>query len=114
MKVHAVMAVILVQNIERALRFYRDILGFTVQDEREEWVVFREGIALYMTPEPLPEVNLNLNAVMITLIVDDVRAAFKELTQKGVAFFQAPTEESGRWFAAFRDTENNILRMVQD
>lgn len=113
MRFHGVMAMVLVQNIERALRFYHDILGFTVQDEQEDWVVFNEGVGLIVSPEPLPEINLNLNAVMITLMVHDVQSAFAEMTQKGVAFFQPPTLENGTWFATFRDTENNILRLVQ-
>lgn len=113
MRFHGVMAMTLVQNIERALRFYRDILGFTVQEEQEDWVLFNEGVGLYVSPEPLPELNLNLNAVMITLFVDDVEASFMELTQKGVAFFQPPTRDGGQMFATFRDTENNILRLVQ-
>jgi predicted enzyme related to lactoylglutathione lyase len=110
---HGVMATVLVQDIERALRFYGDVLGFTVQDEQEDWVIFNEGVGLVVSPDPLPELNLNLNAVMVTLLVDDVEAAFAELTRKGVAFFQPPTADNGQWFATFRDTENNILRLVQ-
>jgi len=108
-----VMAMVLVQDIERALRFYRDILGFTVQEEQEDWVVFNEGVGLQVSPEPLPEVNLNVNAVMVTLLVDDVRAAYNELTQKGVAFLVPPTDASGAVVATLRDTENNLLQLMQ-
>ena len=113
MRFHGVMAMTLVQDIERALRFYRDVLGFTVQDEQEDWVIFNEGVGLWLSPEPMADVNFNLNSVMLTLFVDDVEASFAELTQKGVAFFQPPTQENGQWFATFRDTESNILRLVQ-
>src|SRR5689334_998255 len=107
------MAMVLVQDIERALRFYRDTLGFTVQEEQEDWVVFNEGVGLRVSPEPLPEINLNLNAVIVTLLVDDVRAAFHELTQQGVAFFLPPTDAGGALLATFRDTENNLLQLMQ-
>lgn len=113
MRLQGLMAMVLVQDIERALRFYRDVLGFTVQDEQEDWVVFQEGVGLQMSPEPLPEVNVNINAVMVTLIVDDVQGAYAALTQKGVAFFVPPTESSGAVFATFRDTENNLLQLMQ-
>jgi predicted enzyme related to lactoylglutathione lyase len=113
MRFQGVTAMVLVQDIERALRFYRDILGFTVQEEQEDWVLFNEGVGLQIAPEPIPAVHVAVNAVMVTLLVDDVQAAFAELTQKGVPFFMAPTEAGGAVFASFRDTENNLVQMMQ-
>lgn len=113
MRFHGVVAMALVQDIERALRFYRDLLGFTVQEEQEDWVLFNEGVGLSVSPEPLPDLNVSLNAVQITLLVDDVEAAYAELTQKGVAFFLPPTDAGGAIFASFRDTENNLLQLMQ-
>jgi predicted enzyme related to lactoylglutathione lyase len=110
---HGVMAMALVQDIERATRFYRDILGFTIQEEQEDWVVFNEGVGLQVSPEPLPEVNLNVNSVQIALTVEDVEAAYAELIKKGVAFFLPPMESGGMIFATFRDTENNLLQLLQ-
>ena len=46
LRINGVMAMVMVQDIERALRFYRNVLGFTVQDEQEDWVVFNEGVSL--------------------------------------------------------------------
>ena len=112
-RIQGVMAMVLAQDIERALRFYRDVLGFTVQEEQEDWVVFQEGVGLRVAPDPLPEWSVNVNAVLITLMVDDVLATYSELTQKGVAFFMPPTEAGGAIFATFRDTENNLLQLMQ-
>ena len=113
MQIQGVMAMVLVQNIDRALRFYRDILGFTIQEEWEDSVLFAEGVGLHISPESLPELNLNINSVMITLFVEDVEKTFRELTEKGVAFFLPPTRESGAFFATFRDTENNLLQLME-
>ena len=113
MRFQGVMAMVLVQDIERAMRFYRDTLGFTVQEEQEDWVLFNEGVSLGLSPEPLPEASLALNSVIVTLIVDDVETSYAELTQQGVAFFLPPTTEGGITFATFRDTEGNLLQLVQ-
>jgi len=110
---HGVMAMVMVQDIERALRFYRDTLGFTVQDEQEDWVLFQEGVSLGLSPEPLPEANLAINAVMVTLIVEDVAACYNEMIQQGVAFFLPPTTDGGITFATFRDTEGNLLQLME-
>jgi catechol 2,3-dioxygenase-like lactoylglutathione lyase family enzyme len=108
-----VMAMVLVQDIERALRFYRDVLGFTIQAEQEDWVVFNEGVGLKVSDEPIPEINIAVNAVQVTLVVDDVEAVYAELTQKGVPFFLVPTDAGGAIFATFRDTENNLVQLMQ-
>lgn len=113
MQFNGVMAMVLVQDLERALRFYRDVLGFTVQEEQEDWVIFHEGVSLGLSPEPIPEVSLALNAVMVTLIVEDVEACYTELISHGVAFFLPPTSEGGTTFATFRDTEGNLLQLLQ-
>ncbi len=113
MRFNGVMAMVMVQDIERATRFYCGLLGFTIQEEQEEWVIFQEGVGLSLSPDPVPDVNLAINAVLVTLVVDDVRAAYQELTQKGVAFMLPPTEDGTAVFAAFRDTENNLLQLMQ-
>ncbi len=113
MQIQGVMAMVLVDNIERALRFYRDVLGFTVSFEEEDWVVFSEGVGLMLSPEPIPEINRNINAVSLSLMVESVEATFKELTAKGVAFFVPPTSDGSATFASFRDTENNLIQLMQ-
>ena len=113
MQIHGVMAMVMVQDIERSLRFYRDTLGFTVEDEQEDWVQFAEGVSLGLAPEPLPEASVALNAVIVTLIVADVTASYHELIAKGVAFFLPPTADGGLTFATFRDTEGNLLQLMQ-
>lgn len=112
MQINGVMAMVMVQDIERALRFYRDTLGFTVQDEQEDWVVFHEGVSLGLSPEPAPELNVAFNAVLITLVVDDVQAIYEELIEKGVAFFLSPNTEGATTFATLRDSEGNLMQLL--
>ncbi len=113
MRFHGVMAMVLVQDIDRATRFYRDILGFTIQDESEDWVVFNEGVGLQVSPEPLPENSVNINAVQVALTVENVHESYNELTKRGVPFYLPPMESGGMLFATFRDTENNLVQLVE-
>ena len=104
---------VLVQDMDRAIRFYRDTLGFTLQAEQEDWALFEERVGLMLYPEPLPLDNVNLNAVMLTLDVDDAHAAFHELVQKGVAFLVGPTDVGGAIVASFRDSEGNLMQFLE-
>lgn len=113
MRIDAVTTTVLVQDLDRALQFYRDTLGLTVTMEQEDWALFAEGVGLMLSPEPLPQDNLSLNAVMISLTVNNVHDAYHELIDKGVPFFVAPTDVGGAIVASFRDSEGNILQMIQ-
>ena len=86
MKADRVTAMVLVQDMDRAMRFYRDTLGFTITFEEEDWALFAENVGLMVSPEPLPQDNFNLNAVMITLNVADVPSGvyFLRVTAGGV------------------------------
>ncbi len=103
----------LVHDIERATRFYKDTLGLTIQAEAEDWVIFKEGVGLQASPEPLQEINLNINAVQIALMVEDVQSAYTTLTKAGVAFYLPPMESGGMMFATLRDCENNLVQLVE-
>jgi predicted enzyme related to lactoylglutathione lyase len=104
---------VLVQDIDRAIRFYRDLLGFTLRAEQEDWAIFDERVGLMLSPEPLPADNISLNAVMLTLNVEDVHAAYHELVTKGVAFLVGPTDVGGAIVATFRDSEGNLIQMLE-
>jgi predicted enzyme related to lactoylglutathione lyase len=113
MRFHGVMAMVLVEDVDRATRFYRDTLGFTIQDESEDWVVFNEGVGLQVSPEPLPEHSVAVNAVQIALTVESVHEAYDELIKRGVPFFLPPMESGGMTFATLRDTEGNLVQIVE-
>ena len=113
MRVNQVTAVALVQDIDRAIRFYRDKLGLTLQFEQEDWASFRENVGLMLSPEPLSDIGVNVNSVMLTLTVDDAHAAYHEMIENGVAFIVGPTDVGGAIIASFRDTEGNVLQLLQ-
>ena len=113
MKIDRVITMALVQDMDRALRFYRDTLGFQLDYEEEDWAIFTENVGLMLSPEPIPEDSVNLNALMLTLQVPDARAAYNELTTKGVAFLVPPTDVGGAVSATFRDSEGNLIQLIE-
>ncbi|MDE2127017.1 MAG: VOC family protein [Armatimonadetes bacterium] len=113
MQIEGVIATVMVTDIERAVQFYCDKLGFTIADETCSWVLFAEGVALRTAPEAMPDDAFRMNAVAITLAVTSVEQAWKELTSRGVAFYLAPTMQGGVCVAAFRDSENNVMELIE-
>ena len=114
MNIGRVTTTVLVQDMDRAVRFYRDILGLAVEFEQEDWAVLAHNIGLMLSPEPLPEDALRMNAVMLTLTVDDAHAAYHELIERGVPFIVGPTDVGGAIVASFLDPDGNAIQLIQE
>lgn len=103
-----------VENQERALAFYRDILGFKVTTD----AAFGEGQRWLELTTPEGETRVILftfegheNRVgtfqNIVFASHDVEKDYEELKAKGVEFIMEPTKESWGIYTMFKDTEGN-------
>lgn len=117
---------------DRALAFYTQTLGFTVSEDMDlggmRWLTVSppdqpDLHVLLEAPGP-PFVDADTAEQIRTLVakgvggtlfleVDDCRARFDELVEKGVEVIQEPMERFYGIDAAFRDDSGNHLRMSQ-
>ena len=100
---------VVVSDVNKAKEWYRDNLGFEVQDDMEHWVVVgppgsSTGIHLCQV-ESLEPGNTG-----ILFFADDVESTYQELKRKGVEF----TRDLGKaeWnenmeYAMFKDPDGN-------
>ncbi|HEV8282535.1 MAG TPA: VOC family protein [Candidatus Limnocylindrales bacterium] len=119
---------VLVDDQEKALRFYTDILGFTKKadipmggDARWLTVVSPEdpdGTELLLEPDSHPAAGPFKAALVEDGIpatsfgVDDVQAEFSRLQGLGVQFTQPPTEMGPVTTAVFDDTCGNLIQIA--
>ncbi len=110
-----------VVDMERARRFYEEKLGLKLSEVRDSGVLYEAGggtMLLLYSRAPTKADN-----TAVSFSVDDIEAEVKELKRKGITFeeYDMPglkTEgsiatlggEKGAWF---KDTEGNILSVVQ-
>ncbi|MGZ4166068.1 MAG: VOC family protein [Solirubrobacteraceae bacterium] len=122
MRIH--LSSIFVDDQDRALRFYTDVLGF---EKKEEFPVgeFRwltvvspaepEGTQLVLEPDAHPAVRPFKDALMAdgipmtSFAVDDVHAEHERLSALGVRFTQAPLNLGPATTAVFEDTCGNLI-----
>lgn len=119
---------VMVDNQEKALRFYTDVLGFIKKKDipmgEARWltVVSPEGpddIELLL--EPTGEVgktfqkSLFESGIPLTAFaVDDIEGEYQRLKSRGVAFKQNPTKIPGApIMAVFEDTCGNLIQIYQ-
>jgi predicted enzyme related to lactoylglutathione lyase len=93
-----------VGDMNRAVKFYRDVLGFQLKFESPGWSEFVTGettLALH----PASQRNL-AGAVELGFTVPDVQAFHREVSAKGVRFTLPPTKQDYRGvLAQFADSE---------
>jgi|SRR5690348_16085055 predicted enzyme related to lactoylglutathione lyase len=108
-----------VQDMDRAVKFYRDTLGMRMLFQMPSMAFFDcAGVRLMLT---LPE-KARPNEVFSSILyykVADIQAACDTLTARGVAFFQparliAKMPDHDLWMAAFRDPEDNVLELMSE
>ena len=119
---------VLVDDQEKALRFYADVLGFAnkqdvpVGDFRWLTVVSPQdpgGTELLLEPDAHPAAKPFKKALVddgipyTSFAVDDVKADFERLSGRGVRFTQPPTEMGPVTTAVFDDTCGNLIQIAQ-
>lgn len=111
-------------DLERARKFYVDLLGFR---ETMRLETSHSGTILFISlggsqlelfgggrPKDSPEEGRKAGYTHLALMVDDIDADYQRLCQAGVQFGMKPTTvESGLRIAFFTDPEGNSLELMQ-
>jgi lactoylglutathione lyase len=108
--------VIYVQDLDRALDFYRDVLGLQVRVAHEDWVEFGTrgaGIALHAGGRRAraPK-DYRRGGMLPTIRVQSVESAVAYLNSRGVKVTEIKIEPFGR-LAVFADPEGNQLQLLE-
>ena len=118
---------VLVDDQEKALRFYTDILGFVKKADlplgEHRWLTLvspqqPDGIELLLEPDghpaarPFKEALVADGIPFTSFAVDDTKAEFERLSGLGVTFTQLPTPMGPVTTAVFDDTCGNLIQIV--
>lgn len=119
---------ILVDDQEKALRFYRDVLGFKLKDDiplgAHRWLTLVSpeqpgGVELLLEPDAHPAAKPFKSALFAdgipytSLGVDDIQHEYDRLTKLGVRFTQPPVAMGPATTAVFDDTCGNLVQIAQ-
>ena len=105
---------IIVQNVERATAFYKDVLGLTFLFPAPNMAFFEiGGVWLMLT---LPEGEFSRHASLLYFDVDDIEAEYQRMKGQGAKFRKEPhvVHRDGTrelWLADFDDSEGNTFAL---
>jgi methylmalonyl-CoA/ethylmalonyl-CoA epimerase len=106
-----------VDDLERAVRFYRDALGMRFLFQVPNMAFFDcAGIRLMLAAAEKPGER---HSSILYYRVEDIQHAHKTLGGRGVEFVGQPhlvAQLAGHdlWMAFFRDSENNVLALMSE
>ncbi len=118
---------VLVDDQEKALRFYTDVLGFRVKNDvpmgEHRWLTVvspeaPDGVELLLEPDGHPAVRPFKEALVAdgipftSFAVDDVHAEYARLTAAGVTFTQQPAQMGPVTTAVLDDTCGNLIQLA--
>ena len=118
---------VLVDDQEKALRFYTDVLGFVKKTEIPVgdalWLTVvspddPDGTELLLEPDGHPAAGPFKRALVddgipfTSFAVDDATAEYERLREKGVRFTQEPVEMDSVTTAVLDDTCGNLIQIA--
>jgi predicted enzyme related to lactoylglutathione lyase len=97
-------AIEFVADMDRAVKFYRDVMGFALKFQSSEWSEFSTGetsLALHPASEKNPAGKVELG-----YRTDNLQEFYQQMQAKGVKFSMPPTKQNfGGSLAQFVDSE---------
>lgn len=121
------LASVLVDDQEKALRFYTDVLGFVKKHDipvgEDRWLTVvspqdPDGTELVLEPSSHPAVKPFKEALVAdgipytSFAVDDVKAEYERLRGLGVRFTQEPVDMGPVTTAVLDDTCGNLIQIA--
>jgi predicted enzyme related to lactoylglutathione lyase len=118
---------IYVDDQEKALRFYTDVLGFVKKTDVSQgpyrWLTVApaeepNGIELQLAANDDPAAKAYQQALFergeraIMFYVDDVQREYDRLTVAGAEFTMPPTKVTGSTIAVLNDTVGNLIQLT--
>ncbi|MGW5002882.1 VOC family protein [Streptomyces hydrogenans] len=122
------LASVFVDDQERALRFYTEVLGFALKHDvpigEDRWITVvspedPDGTELVLEPSGHPAVPPYKRALVAdgipatSFAVDDVHAEHTRLTALGVRFTQPPVDMGPVTTTVLDDTCGNLIQLAQ-
>ncbi len=119
---------VLVDDQEKALRFYTEVLGFEKKTEiplgEHRWLTVvspedPDGVELVLEPDSHPAAKAFKEAIVAdgipfsSFAVADVRAEFERLSALGVRFTQEPLAMGPVTTAVLDDTCGNLVQLAE-
>lgn len=105
--------ILLVSDMDKSIKFYRDVLELPIKNTSSEWVeFFSSGTVLALHPSKNKSRTRN-SGVLVGFMVSNLETVAKNLKDKKVEFFKEPKEESFGKHAIIVDPDGHLISIAE-
>jgi lactoylglutathione lyase len=106
--------ILLVSNMEKSVKFYRDILGLPIKTKSKDWTEFFNNETVMALHPAKKKSNIKTGSGMLVgFEVGDLEATVKKLKEKKVKFFKKPKEEPFGKHAIVQDPDGHLISIAE-
>jgi lactoylglutathione lyase len=106
--------ILLVSNMEKSIKFYRDTLGLPIKTNSKDWTEFFNNDTVLALHPAKKKSNIKTGSGMLVgFEVGDLRATVKKLKEKKVKFFKKPKEEPFGKHAIVQDPDGHLISIAE-
>ena len=117
-----------VENLDKALSFYTDVLGFAKKSDFSQggyrWLTVASseepnGTELHLSPNDNPAAKAYQQAMFqqgqpaAMFFTDDVKGDYERIRSRGAEFTMPPTQVTGSTIAMLKDNCGNLIQLTQ-
>jgi methylmalonyl-CoA/ethylmalonyl-CoA epimerase len=108
-----------VTNVERAIAFYRDLLGLTFLFQAGPNLAFFDCGGVRLLLDKPEEADFANHSSVIYFSVSDIKSSFAEVAEKGAEVVDQPhliarLADREVWMGFFRDPDRNVLAFMSE
>ena len=109
--------ILAVQDLDKSLEFYHDIIGLPIKNQRRSWIDLGSGGALLsLHPASLTAEHVGSsidNGITVGFLVGDVDSAVAELKEKGVRIYRDTVKRDAGKNAIVLDPDDYLISLFE-
>ena len=106
--------ILLVSNMEKSIRFYRDTLGIPIKTKSKDWTeFFKKDTVLALHPAKKKSKMKTGSGMLVGFEVSDLDSTVKKLKEKKVKFFKKPKEEPFGKHTIIQDPDGHLVSIAE-
>ena len=109
--------ILAVKDLDKSIKFYNEIIGLPIKDQRETWVdLGTSGALLSLHPASLTAQHVGSsieNGISLGFIVGDLKSALEEVKAKGVTVYRDTIEKDAGKNAVILDPDEYLISLFE-
>ena len=106
--------ILLVSNMEKSIRFYKDTLGIPIKTKSKDWTeFFNRDTVLALHPAKKKSKIKTGSGMLVGFEVSDLESTVKKLKEKKVKFFKKLKEEPFGKHTIIQDPDGHLVSIAE-